>query len=201
MSDFAGGVGPEPGGPFLPSGVLLGVPDFADVDSVSRVPDCVDFGEPRSGVVVAKSDFAGDIDPGPGEPLLPSGVHLDMPGFADIDNVSQVPDCGSFGEPGSGTMSPESGSVMAMSDFVGDIDPGADEPLLGSAVIFDRPSFVSDCEQMQTWDFVYSINPEHGRTSPESCGRLAVPDVVGDLLGDRGQIPDNSDSGGCHSEM
>ena len=56
----------------------------------------------------------------------------------------------SFGEPGSGTISLESGSVMAMLDFVSVIDPGADETLLWSAVIFDRPSFVSDCEQMQT---------------------------------------------------
>ena len=37
---------------------------------------------------------------GPGEPFLPSGVHLDMPGFADIDSVSQVPECISFSEPG-----------------------------------------------------------------------------------------------------
>ena len=189
MSDFAGDIDPGPGEPFLPSGVHLDMPNFADIDNVSRVPDCVDFGEPRSGTVspesggvVAMSDFADDIDPGPGEPLLSSGVRLDMPGFADIDNVSQVPDCVSFGEPGSGTISPESGSVMAMSDFFGDIDPGADEPLLGSAVIFDRPSFVSDCEQMQTWDFVYSIDPEHGKTSPESGDRLTVPDVVGALI-------------------
>ena len=27
--------------------------------------------------------------------------------------------------------------MLAMSDFVSDIDPGADEPLLGSAVIFE----------------------------------------------------------------
>ena len=83
------------------------------------------------------SDFAGDIDPGTGEPLLPSGLHLDMPNFAEIDNVSQVPDCVSFGEPRSGTISPECGSMLAMSDFVSDIDPGPDEPLLGSAVIFE----------------------------------------------------------------
>ena len=88
-----------------------------------------------------------------------------------------------------------------MSDFVSDIVPGPDEPLLGSAVIFDRQSFISDCEQMQTWDFVCSIGPEHGETSPESGDRSAVPDVVGNLFGDGGQIPDNSNSDGCHSDM
>ena len=60
--------------------------------------------------------------------------------------------------------------------------------MLGSATIFDRPSFVSDCEQVQTWDFVYSINPEHGETSPESGDRLAVLDVVGLGIGVRSPI-------------
>ena len=82
--------------------------------------------------------------------------------------MSRVPDCVGFGEPGSGTVSPGSGSVMAMSDFVSDFDPGPDGPLLGSAVMCDRQSFVSDCEQMQTWDCVYSIGPEHREASPES---------------------------------
>ena len=68
-------------------------------------------------------------------------------------------------------------------------------------MVFDRPSFVSECEQMRMRDFVYAINPEHGETSPESGDRLAVPDVVGDLLGSGGQIPGNSDSDGCHSVM
>ena len=72
------------------------------------------------------------------------GVHLDMPDFADIDSASQVPECISFGKPGSGTSSPESGSMTVMSDFVSDFDPGPGGPLLGSAVIFDRQSFVSD---------------------------------------------------------
>ena len=149
------------------------MPNFADIDNVSQVPDCVNFGEPRSGTsspdsgsLMAMSDFAGDIDPEPGDPLLPSGINLDMPNFADIDDVSQVPDCVNFGEPRSGTSSPDSGSLMAMSDFAGDIDPGPGEPLLGSAVIFDRQNFVRDCEQLQTWDFVCSIGPEHGETSP-----------------------------------
>ena len=150
MSDFAGGVGPEPGEPFLPSGMHLGMPDFADVDSVSRVPDCVNFGEPRSGTVslgsggvVAMSNFAGDIDPGPGESLLPSGVHLDMPDFAVIDNVSHVLECISSGELGSGTISPESRNVMAMSDFVGDIDPEPGEPFMPLGVRLGLP-YLSD---------------------------------------------------------
>ena len=88
-----------------------------------------------------------------------------------------------------------------MSDFVSDFDPGSDGPWLGSAVMFDKQSFVSDCEQMQAWDCVYSIGLEHREASPESGDRLAVPDVVGALSRDGGQIPDHSDSDGCHSVM
>ena len=73
-----------------------------------------------------------------------------------------------FGEPVSGTVSPGSGSVMAMSDFVSDFDPGPDGPWLGLAVMCDRQSFVNNCEQMQTWDCVYSIGPGHREASPES---------------------------------
>ena len=50
-------------------------------------------------------------------------------------------------------------------------------------MIFDRQNFVSNCEQMQTWDCVYSIRPEHGEASPESSD----------------QIPENSVSDGCRS--
>ena len=121
MSDFVSDINPGPRGPLLPSGVNLNMPNFADIDNVSHVPDCVSFGEPGSGTispesgnVMAMSDFGGDIDSEPGEPFLPSGVHLDIPDFADIDNVSQVPECVSLGELGSGTISPESGNVMAM---------------------------------------------------------------------------------------
>ena len=35
-----------------------------------------------------------------------------------------------------------------MSDFVSDFDPGPGGPLEGSAVIFDRHNFVSNCEQI-----------------------------------------------------
>ena len=51
MSDCAGcadDIDAEPGEPFLPSAVYLDMPDFADVGSVSRVPDCVGFGDPWS---------------------------------------------------------------------------------------------------------------------------------------------------------
>ena len=106
-----------------------------------------------------------------------------MPDFADSDGVSQVSDNVNVGEPRSWTTSPESGSMTAMSDFVSDFDPGPGGPLQGSAVIFDRQNFVSNCEQMQTWDCVYSIRPEHGEASLEP--------------GD--QIPDNSVSDGCRS--
>ena len=98
------------------------MPDCAAADSVSRVSDCVNFGEPRSGTtspesgcVTAMSDFAGDVDSEPDEPSLPSGVHLDMPDFADCDGVSQMSDYVNFGEPRSGTTSPESGNMTAMS--------------------------------------------------------------------------------------
>ena len=52
-----------------------------------------------------------------------------------------------FGEPGSGTVSLGSGSVMVMSDFVSDFDPGPDGPWMGSAVMCNRQSFDNNCEQ------------------------------------------------------
>ena len=47
--------------------------------------------------MTAMSDFASDVDSGPNEPSLPSGVHLDMPDCAGGDCVSQVTDCVDFG--------------------------------------------------------------------------------------------------------
>ena len=115
------------------------MPDLAGVDSVSQAPECASFGEPGSGTispesgnVMAMSDVAGDIDAEPGEPSLSSGVYLDMPDFADSDNVLKAPECVSFGEPGSGTMSTGSGSVLAMADFAGYIDAEPGEPSLPS---------------------------------------------------------------------
>ena len=49
---------------------------------------------------MAVSDFASDVDSEPGGPSLPSGVHLDMPYFADSDSVLQVSDCVQIGGPG-----------------------------------------------------------------------------------------------------
>ena len=100
---------------------------------MSQVPNYVSFGEPRSGTISlefgitsAVSDLVGDIDPGPGDPLLQSGVSSNIPSLAaGVVDVSQVPNCVSFGELRSRTISPESGSVMAMSDFVIDIDLAA----------------------------------------------------------------------------
>ena len=190
ISDFASDVAFEHNEPSLPSGIHLDMPDCADCDCVSQVSECVNFGKPRSGTtspesgyVTTMSDFASDVDSEPGGPSLPSGVHLDMPDCADSDSVSRMSDSVNIGEPRSGTTSPESGCMTAMSDFVSDFDPGPGGPLQGSAVIFDRQNFVSNCEQMQTRDCVYSIHPEHGEASPES--------------GD--QIPDNSVSDGCRS--
>ena len=146
MSDFAGDV--EPDEPFLMSGVHLDMPDCTDSDSVSQVSDYVNIGEPGSAAtspesryVTAMSDFAGDVDSEPDEPSLPSGVHLYMPDFADSDSVSHVSDYLNFGEPRSGTTSPESGCVTAMSDFAGDIDSEPDEPSLPSGVHLDMPDF------------------------------------------------------------
>ena len=109
------------------------MPDFVDVDSVSQVPDCVISGDPRSGTsspdsgsMMAMSDFAGDIEQGPGVPSLPSGININMPDVDDVGDVSHVPECVCVGDPRSGTISPESGSMKAMSDFVSDIDPGPD---------------------------------------------------------------------------
>ena len=70
-----------------------------------------------------------------------------MTDFADVDNVLQAPECVSFGEPGSGTMSPGSRNVLAMSDFAGDIDAELGGPLLLSAVHLDMPDYtdVSRC--------------------------------------------------------
>ena len=98
--------------------------DLVDIDSVSQVSDYVNFGEqeagtfsPGSGNMMAMSDFASDVDLEPGETSLPTGVHLDMPDFADSDSVSQVSDYVNFGEQEAGTFSPESGSMMAIVRF------------------------------------------------------------------------------------
>ena len=119
------------------------MPDFDDNDNVLQVPECIRSGTMslRSGNVLAMSDFAVDVDAEFGEASLPSGVHLDTSDFADLDNVLLTPECVSFGEPGSGTMSPGSGNVLAMSDFAGDIDAEHDGPLLLSGVHFDMPDY------------------------------------------------------------
>ena len=225
MSDFAIDIDAEPGEPFLPSGVHLDMPDFADVNNVLQAPECVSFGEPGSGTVSsgsenvlamsdfaididaepvsqapecvsfdepgsgtispesgnAMSDVAGDIDAEPGEPFLPSGVHLDTPDFADIDNVSQAPECVSFGEPGSGTVSPRSGNVLAMSDFVGDIDAEPGEPFLPSGVHLDMPDFADVDNVSQAPECVSFGEPWSGTVSPGSGNVLAKSDFAGDI--------------------
>ena len=107
MSDFADDIDAELGEPSLPSGVHLDMPDLTDVDNVSQAPEYASFGELESrmmflefGNVLAMSDFAVDVDVEPGEPSLPSGVHLDIPDLTDIDSVSQVPECVGFSHPG-----------------------------------------------------------------------------------------------------
>ena len=78
------------------------------------------------------SDFAVDIDVALGESSLLSGVHVSMPDLTNVDIVLQAPECASFCEPGSGTISPGSGNVMAMSNFAGDIDAEPGESSLPS---------------------------------------------------------------------
>ena len=85
------------------------------------------------------SDFAVDIDVELGEPSLPSGVHVDMPDLADVDNVSQAPECASFGGSESGMMPLRSGNVLAVSDIAVDVDAELGEPSLPSGVHLDTP--------------------------------------------------------------
>ena len=138
---------------------------------MSQAPECISFGEPASGTVspesgngMAMSDFAVDIDAEPGEPFLPSGVHLVMPDFADVDNVSQAPECISFGEPGSWMVSPGSGNMLAMSDFAGDIDAEAGEPFLPSGVHLDMPDYTDVSSVSRVPDCVGFGEPGPGRS-------------------------------------
>ena len=73
--------------------------------------------------------------------MLQSGISLNMPNFAGVIDVSQVPNFVSVSDPGPGKISPESGNMLAMSDFVSDFDPGPWEPLLLSEVSLDMPNF------------------------------------------------------------
>ena len=47
-------------------------------------------------------------------------------------------------DPRPGTASPEYGDILAMPDFVSDINPGPGEPLLESGRGLDMPHFASD---------------------------------------------------------
>ena len=125
------------------------MPDLADIDSVSQLPECVGFGDqglpclsgkipPESGNPMAVSDFASDVDSESGWPSLPSEVHSEMADFDDIDSVSQVTGCVGFGDLGlpywSGKIPPEAGNAMAVSDFASDVDSEPGWPSLPSGV-------------------------------------------------------------------
>ena len=189
ISDFASDVDSEPGEPSLPLGVHLDMSYFADCDSVSQGSECVNSDKqesgtfpPGSGNMMTVSDFASVIDSEPVGPSLSSGVHLDMPNCADSDSLSQVSDYVYFGEPRSGTTSPESGCVTAMSDFAGDVDSEPDEPSLPSGVHLDRPDFAdSDCLSQQVSDYVNVSETRSGTTSPESGSMMAMSDFVRDF--------------------
>ena len=118
-------------------GFTLDMPYCADSDCVSQMSDSVKFGVPRSGMtspesgcVTAISDFASDVDSDPGGPSLSSGVHLDIPDCASNVSVSQMSDSVKFDVPRSGTTSPESGCVTAISDFASDVDSEPGGPSL-----------------------------------------------------------------------
>ena len=104
---------------------------------------------PESGSIMAMSDFADDIDAELDEPSLPSGAHLDMPDLNHIELhrpcCAEV--CGTFccvglGDPGfpcsSGKIPRESGSVMAMSEFAGDIDAELGSSSSSSSSLFRK---------------------------------------------------------------
>ena len=59
-----------------------------------------------------------------------------------------------------------------------------------------RQNFVSNCEQMQTWDCVYSIRPEHGEASPESGDQIPGNSVRDGCRSVRGTL--QPDPGGCY---
>ena len=97
--------------------------------------------------MLAMSDFVRDFDTGPGELLLQSGISLNMPNFAGDVDILQVPDFVSV--PGPGKTSPESGDMLAMSDFVSDFDTGPGELLLQSGVSLNMPNFAGDVDILQ----------------------------------------------------
>ena len=170
----------------LQSGVNLDMPDCADSDCVSQVSDCVNFGKPRSwttfpesGCVTAMSDVTSDVDSEPAEPSLPSGVHLEMPHFADCDSVSQVPDSVTFGERESGTFSPGSGNMMAMSDFASVVDL--------SGVQLDMPDVVDSDSVSQVSDCVTFGEQESGTFSPGSGNMMAMSDFASDVDSEPGE--------------
>ena len=68
--------------------------------------------------MIRGSDFVSDFDPGPGEPLLESGVGLDRPHFASNCKLLQIQDFVGAIDPGPRTTSPESGDILAMPHFV-----------------------------------------------------------------------------------
>ena len=75
-------------------------------------------------------DFVSDFDPWPGEPLLESGVGLDMPHFASDCDILHVQDFVSVINPWHGETSPESGDILAVPDFVSNLF-GSGGPILG----------------------------------------------------------------------
>ena len=151
------------------------MPDVDDIDSVLKLPECVGFGDPglpclsgkippESGSPMAVSDFASDVDSGPGGPSLPTGVHSDMTDFDDIDSASQMTECVGFGDPGL-PCSPEPGYVTTMSDFASVIDSEPNEPSLPPGVHLDMPDYAVSDSVSHVSDCVNFGKPMSGTTS------------------------------------
>ena len=101
-----------------------------------------------------------------------------MPSFAGVVDVSQVPSFASVCNSGPGTISPESGNMMAMSDFVSDIDPGPEEPLLPSRVGVYMPSLPGVVDVSKVPNYVSFGDPRPGTISPGSGNMMAMPNFI-----------------------
>ena len=127
------------------------------------------------------SDFASDVDSEPGEPFLSSGVHLDMPDFADSDSVSQGSECVNSGKQESRTFPPGSGNMMTISDFASVVDPEPGGPSLPSGVYLVMPDCADSDGVLQVSAYVNFGELRSGATSPESGSMTAMSDFVSDF--------------------
>ena len=128
MSNFVSDFDTGPGEPLPQSGVSLAMPNFAGDVDILQVPEFVSVIDPGPGNtspeskdILAMPDLVSNFDPRPGEPLLKSGVGLDMPNLDSDLDILQMPDFVSAIDPGPRTTSPESGDILAVPDFVSNL--------------------------------------------------------------------------------